>query len=89
MTVWVRLPRGVDAGALLYKARERNVVFTPGRYFYLQAAESNTMRLGFTTLPEEKIKKGIRILGGLIRREIGQRKRNGREREESARVALV
>ena len=89
MTVWVRLPRGIDAGALLYKARERNVVFTPGRYFYLQAAESNTMRLGFTTLPEEKIKKGIRILGGLIRREIGQRKRNGREREESARVALV
>lgn len=89
MTIWVRFPKGVDTGALLYKAREKNVAFTPGRFFYLQAPEVNTLRLGFSSVNEKQIGAGVKILGDLVRKEIGQRRREGRDWEEGARVALV
>ena len=89
MTIWVRLPEGVDSGALLYKARERNVTYTPGRYFYLQGAELNTLRLGFSSVTVEQIKRGVKILGELVRKETGRRRREHRDWEQGSRVALV
>ena len=88
MSVWVRLPAGLDAGALLFRARERRVLFTPGRFFYFQAAEPNTLRLGFAGVNEKKIAQGIEILASLIKSELRQRRRAPRRRE-AARVALV
>ncbi|MCH7986550.1 MAG: PLP-dependent aminotransferase family protein [Acidobacteria bacterium] len=89
MAVWVTLPAGLDAGALLFKARERNVLFTPGRFFYFQAVQPNTLRLGFADTNEKQIDRGIEILGALLKRELGQRRRAPAERAETARVALV
>jgi DNA-binding transcriptional MocR family regulator len=88
MAVWVRLPEGLDASALLFKARERYVLFTPGRYFYFQGVEHNTLRLGFTAVPEKKITQGIEILGELIKTELRQRRRRA-PAQRAARVALV
>jgi DNA-binding transcriptional MocR family regulator len=88
MAVWVRLPEGLDASALLFKARERYVLFTPGRYFYFQAVEHNTLRLGFTGVPERRIAQGIEILGELIKSELRQRRRRA-PAQRAARVALV
>lgn len=88
MSVWVKLPEGLDANALLFKARERRVLFTPGRYFYFQAVEPNTLRLGFSAVHEKRIAPGIEILGDLIKSEIRQRRRQP-GRREAARVALV
>jgi 2-aminoadipate transaminase len=89
MSVWFTLPPGLDAGALLFKARERRVVFAPGRFFYFQAIQPNTFRLGFSGVPEKKIEHGIRILGELLRSELRQRRRLPESRREAARVALV
>ena len=36
MALWVTLPPGFDAGELLIHARERGILFLPGRYFYSQ-----------------------------------------------------
>src|SRR5579863_7024879 len=47
MCVWVELPPGFDSNELLIHTRERGVVFAPGRYFYLQNPQPNTLRLGF------------------------------------------
>ncbi len=88
MSVWVKLPAGLDAGALLFRARERRVLFTPGRFFYFQAAEPNTLRLGFAGVNEKKISQGIEILANLIKSELRQRRREP-SRREVARVALV
>ena len=88
MAVWVRLPEGLDANQLLFKARDRRVLFTPGRYFYFQAAEHNTLRLGFTGVHERRIGQGIEILGELIKSELRQRRRQP-GRREAAHVALV
>ena len=88
MSLWVKLPEGFDANALLVKARERHVLFTPGRYFYFQAAEPNTLRLSFPAVQERKIAQGIEILGDLLKSELRQRRRQP-GRREAARVALV
>jgi len=88
MAIWITLPAGLDASALLFKAREQNVLFTPGRYFYFQNAQLNTLRLGFAGVPEKKIEQGVEILGDLIKAELRHRRR-APEAERAARVALV
>ena len=63
MSVWVKLPPGFDAGELLIHARERGVMYVPGRYFYSQNPQPNTVRLGFASLDEKRIMRGIQIAG--------------------------
>jgi 2-aminoadipate transaminase len=88
MTIWVTLPAGFDAGDLLIHARERGVYFVPGRYFYLQSPQPNTLRLGFASVDEKTIARGIEILCELLKRELKKRERGVRT-EWTARVALV
>jgi 2-aminoadipate transaminase len=51
MCLWLELPPGFDASELMIHARERGVLFAPGRYFYVQSPMPNTLRLGFASLP--------------------------------------
>lgn len=92
MAVWVRLPEGMDAAELLVKAKARKVWFTPGRHFYFAAPRPHTLRLGYCALTKEQIERGVEILGNLLRAEMRQSRRAGRERTTerlAERVALV
>ena len=73
MFIWVDLPEGVDSGALLAKAIERNVAFVPGAPFYAVDPKKNTLRLSFVTVPGEKIDAGVKILGELHAVAVGHR----------------
>jgi 2-aminoadipate transaminase len=88
MSVWVTLPPGFDAGELLIHVREHGVLFVPGRYFYLQNPQPNTLRLGFAGLDEKRIARGVQTLGELLKVEFRKRQRGARS-ELSSRVALV
>jgi len=88
MCVWVELPLGFDASELLIHLRERGVLFAPGRYFFQQNPQPNTLRLSFTSLDEKKIARGVAMFADLLRQEMRKRQRGAR-REETARVALV
>ncbi len=66
MFIWVTLPAGMDAGALLQRAIERNVAFVPGAAFHVGEAACNTLRLAFVTVPAERIERGVRVLGELV-----------------------
>jgi 2-aminoadipate transaminase len=91
MSLWVSLPAGFDSAELLSEARERGVLYAPGRYFYLSAPEPNTLRLGFAALDERRIARGIARLAELVRAKERRRHRR-RPRAEPAgnlRVALV
>jgi 2-aminoadipate transaminase len=88
MTIWVTLPPGFDAGELLIHARERGVLFLPGRYFYAQNPRPNTLRLGFASVDEKKIARGIEAFCELLKSELRKRQRGARE-EFQSRVALV
>ncbi|HET6396950.1 MAG TPA: PLP-dependent aminotransferase family protein [Pseudoxanthomonas sp.] len=70
MFIWVTLPQGLDSGALLAKAVERNVAFVPGAPFYAVEPQANTLRLSFVTVPGEKIDAGVKVLGELLKAEI-------------------
>jgi len=50
MCLWLELPPGFDASELLIHAKERGVLFAPGRYFYVQNPLPNTLRLGYAGL---------------------------------------
>jgi 2-aminoadipate transaminase len=88
MTLWVTLPPGVDAGELLIHARERGILFLPGRYFYSQHPQPNTLRLGFASVDEKQIARGIETLCDVLKTELRKRQR-GMGEEAHARVALV
>ncbi|MBB3276880.1 PLP-dependent aminotransferase family protein [Pseudoxanthomonas sp. OG2] len=70
MFIWVTLPEGVDAGALLARAIEQNVAFVPGAPFFAVDPQPNTLRLSFVTVSAEKIEQGMARLGTLVREEI-------------------
>src|SRR5713226_7636419 len=88
MCLWVELPPGFDASELLIHVRERGVLFAPGRYFYFQNPQPNTLRLGFAGLDERRIARGVATLGEVLRVAMRKRQRGGRYLE-GARVALV
>lgn len=69
MFIWVQLPPGMDSMSLLDKAIAQHVAFVPGAPFFANEPQANTLRLSFVTVPPEKIRQGIEILGGLLERE--------------------
>lgn len=71
MFVWVTLPEGVDAQALLTRAvDEAKVAFVPGFPFYACRPEHNTLRFSFVTVDEGQIAEGIKRLGSVLRQDI-------------------
>jgi 2-aminoadipate transaminase len=69
MFIWLTLPEHIDSTKLLEKAIAQNVAFVPGAPFYSGAGRANTLRLSFATVPEDKIRTGIAILGKLLKEE--------------------
>ena len=70
MFFWLELPDHMDAMALLPKAVQAGMAFVPGSAFYAAAPRNNTLRLSFVTVPPEKIRRGVAILGKLLREGI-------------------
>jgi len=60
--IWVTLPEGIDAKALLNKAVEKGVAYVPGTHFYADGGHDNTLRLNFSNSTIEHIHKGMAIL---------------------------
>jgi DNA-binding transcriptional MocR family regulator len=60
------LPEGLDAAALLGRAVERGVAFTPGQVFHADGGGERTLRLSFSGVPVGQIEEGVRRLGQAI-----------------------
>ncbi|MGZ5201577.1 MAG: aminotransferase-like domain-containing protein [Telluria sp.] len=67
MFIWVTLPKQIDAMKLLDQAIASRVAFVPGAPFYANEPETNTLRLSFVTVPPERIREGVAVLGKLIK----------------------
>jgi GntR family transcriptional regulator/MocR family aminotransferase len=61
------LPAGLDAGALLPRALEHGVGYTPGAAFFVDGGGERTLRLSFSSVPAGKIDEGARRLGDVVR----------------------
>ena len=88
MCLWLNLPPGFDAAELLIHVRERGVLFVPGRYFYLQHPQPNTLRLGFAAVDEKRTVRGAQIIADILKQELRKRHRGARV-EYPGRVALI
>jgi 2-aminoadipate transaminase len=70
MFLWVRLPEGLDATALLPQAVARGVAYVPGAAFYAGTTDTRTLRLSFVTASEEEIGRGIAALAAVIQEQL-------------------
>ncbi|MBT4934142.1 MAG: PLP-dependent aminotransferase family protein [Rhodospirillaceae bacterium] len=69
---WVEGPDGLDAERLAKTADGRGLIIEPGRINFLEAdAPSNFFRLGFSSIPTERIDPGIELLAQLIEEQVG------------------
>src|SRR4051812_12087840 len=64
--IWVTLPPGHDAEAVLARAIERGVAFVPGGYFYAAQPRPETLRVSFATASPEELDEGAARLGEAI-----------------------
>jgi 2-aminoadipate transaminase len=80
------LPDGLAAAALLPRAVERGVAFTPGAAFFADGGGEDTLRLSFSSVPAARIDEGARRLGEVIR---AAQRRPARRAPERAAVPLV
>ena len=73
MFVWLEMPEGVDAHALLQRCLKAFVAFVPGFAFYPEKGRRNTARLNFSNLPPEKIRQGVRAFARCLAEEMEAR----------------
>ncbi|WP_205737736.1 PLP-dependent aminotransferase family protein [Granulosicoccus antarcticus] len=65
---WVQLPANVSAQELEVLAAENGIVINAGdHYFASREGPGNFCRLGFSSIPEDRIDAGIDRLAGLVR----------------------
>jgi len=63
---WVEGPRHLDSRILADKARARSILIEPGEVYYCQQAPRNCFKLGYSSVPAERINEGIRQLAELV-----------------------
>ncbi|MGC8794117.1 MAG: PLP-dependent aminotransferase family protein [Bryobacteraceae bacterium] len=78
MNVWVRLPAGLDAAAVLERAQREGVSYLPGRYFEVSRPDPAALRLSFAGLAPATIHRGVEILGRVFGEELRQAHSAGR-----------
>ncbi len=68
MFIWLTLPAGMDGADLLAQSlKTERVAFVPGRAFFADGSNGNTLRLSFSCANEAAIDEGMKRLGRLIR----------------------
>ena len=71
--VWLTLPEGLDSRAMLPRAIEQLVAYTPGTAFYSDGDGAANMRLSFCYPTPEFITEGVRRLSVVVRAELALR----------------
>ena len=65
--LWLELPENLASRDLMPAAAENRVGFLPGYFFYPDRRRVPALRLGYTTLPDDRIDEGVNRLGKAIR----------------------
>lgn len=66
--LWVSLPKGMDADAMLEAALAEKVMYVPGSCYYADGGGDNALRLNFSAYTEDRIHTGIERLARVIKR---------------------
>jgi 2-aminoadipate transaminase len=68
--VWVTLPEGIDAKAMLPRAIQGRVAYVPGIGFYADGQGRQNLRLAYSLPEPERIREGVRRLAGVLADEL-------------------
>ena len=68
--VWLTLPEGLDAQAMLPRALTERVAYVPGPAFYADGLGSRNMRLSYCFPTPERIIEGTRRLAKVVKSEL-------------------
>lgn len=67
MFIWVTLPEGMDGAELLAKSlATEKVAFVPGKAFFADGSNANSLRISFSCTNDAMIDEGIKRLGRLV-----------------------
>ncbi len=69
--LWTTVDPALDTKELLPRAAERHVVYVPGHGFYAGSPAVNHMRLNFSYPSDAQIRKGIGVLGEVLKETKG------------------
>lgn len=75
--VWLTLPPGIDAKAMLPRAVTARVAYVPGTAFYADGFGSSHLRLSFCYPTPQRIREGVRRLAGVLEAEMELRETFG------------
>jgi 2-aminoadipate transaminase len=62
----VTLPEGYDTDAMLPEATDRGIIYLPSSWFYPDRSWIRSMRLNFSSQPEERISEAMQTLAETI-----------------------
>jgi 2-aminoadipate transaminase len=68
--VWLTLPEGLDAKAMLPRAVTARVAYVPGTAFYADGFGGRAMRLSYCYPTPDRIREGVRRLVGVVEEEL-------------------
>ncbi len=68
--VWVTLPEGFDAAAMLPRAVTARVAYVPGNAFYADGLGARQLRLSYCFPTSDRIQEGVRRLAGVLDGEL-------------------
>ncbi len=71
--VWVNLPPEIDTKLMVPKAIVAKVAYVPGTAFYADGFGSWAMRLSYCHPTPDRIREGVKALGGVVKQEIARR----------------
>jgi 2-aminoadipate transaminase len=75
--VWVTLPEGLDAKAMLPRAIGARVAYVPGTGFYADGGGRANMRLSFCYPTPDRIREGVAKLADVVKAEVDLRETFG------------
>ena len=64
--IWLAVPPKLDIVQVLKSTIEHGAVFVVGKTFDPAGTDNSHFRLSFSHTPEEKIERGIRIIGEIL-----------------------
>ncbi len=67
--VWLTLPAGLDAKAMLPRAVAARVAYVPGNAFFANGSGSSSLRLSYCYPPPDRIREGVRRLAAVLEEE--------------------
>ena len=68
--IWLKLPPAIDIMSVLKTSIEQGAVFVIGKTFDPEGTDNSHFRLSYSNTPEDKIERGIQILGACLKRAL-------------------